>query len=143
ISESGFTIEHLSDGNYSRWSMRMRDILMAKGVWEVVDGTDTDPSLADGKVATRATEQDRALAREIREYRQRVMKAASTIRLGLDDSLAVRYSDDTFSDPKLLWDTLKTDQEAVVRHDEEYLESTLFDVKLEECGSVRSYVNRI
>jgi hypothetical protein len=36
---SYYAIEKLKDGNYTLWAMRMRDILMEKGVWEIVDGT--------------------------------------------------------------------------------------------------------
>jgi hypothetical protein len=134
-ASSYHAIEKLKDGNYTLWAMRMQDVLMEKGVWEVVDGTEehiTVPSTAS-----------REALKDARASRTRRQKAVCTIRLALEDGLAVRYTDPKYADPKILWDQLKADHKKAVIYDEEYLETELFGVQLSELGTVRKYVNHI
>jgi hypothetical protein len=136
-ASSYHAIEKLKDGNYTLWAMRMQDILMEKGVWEVVDGTEELITVPSTGTASREALKD---ARASRARRQ---KAVSTIRLALEDGLAVRYTDLKYADPKVLWDQLKADHKKAVIYDEEYLETELFGVQLSELGTVRKYVNHI
>jgi hypothetical protein len=47
---------------------------------------------------------------DARASRARRQKAVSTIRLALDDGLAVRYTDVKYVDPKVLWEQLQSDR---------------------------------
>jgi hypothetical protein len=131
------SIEKLRDGNYTLWAMRMRDILMEKGVWDLVDGTEELITAPSTGIASREELKD---ARASRARRQ---KAVSTMRLALEDGIAVRYVDPKYADPKVLWEQLEADHKKAVLYDEEYLESELFAVQLSELGTVRKYVNHI
>jgi hypothetical protein len=133
---SYYAIEKLKDGNYTLWAMRMRDILMEKGVWEIVDGTET-------LITAPSENPSRESLADARASRARRQKAVSTMRLALDDGLAVRYTDLKYTDPKVLWEQLQADHKKAVVYDEEYLETELFSIQLSELGTVRNYVNHI
>ncbi|KAA8895946.1 hypothetical protein FN846DRAFT_1024143 [Sphaerosporella brunnea] len=105
----------------------------------VVDGTE---ELIAVPLTGTASREDLKDARASRARRQ---KAVSTIRLALEDGLAVRYTDPKYADPKALWDQLKADHKKAVIYDKEYLETGLFGVQLSELplGTVRKYINHI
>jgi len=65
VAEEKWQIDKLSKNNWATWKFQIKYCLMAKNLWEIVDGTET---LADG-----ASQQQR------QEFRKRRNKAAAVI----------------------------------------------------------------
>ena len=82
-------IEPLSGKNYQSWKYNIKLVLMERGLWGFVEGTETAP----GSTAT-------ATVRNA--YRLRSDKAYSLIALSVDKSLQVHISSTT--DPRAAWE---------------------------------------
>jgi len=82
----------LDGTNYAEWSMLMEAWLIKKGLWDVVDGTETKPP---GSPATKA----------VRAFTKRQAEARSEIVLHVEVSQLVYVRD---RDPKTIWDSLTT-----------------------------------
>jgi hypothetical protein len=48
-----WSIEKLDGSNWTTWKFQMKHLLMAKGLWKVVDGTETVPDAADAAVVAK------------------------------------------------------------------------------------------
>ena len=91
-------LEPLSGKNYQSWKYNIKLVLMERGLWGFVEGTETAP----GSTAT-ATMRN--------AYRLRSDKAYSLIALSVDKSLQVHISSTT--DPRAAWEVLQKQFECV------------------------------
>ena len=85
-------IEKLDGKNYQSWKYNIKLVLMERGLWGFIAGTETAP-------AETATVQVR------NAHRLRSDKAYSLIALSLDKSLQVHITSTT--DPRIAWETLQ------------------------------------
>ena len=92
-------IEHLNGRNYQSWQYNMKLVLMERGLWRFIEGTEVAP------VSGTAT------AAAINAYRLRSDKAYSLIALSVEKNLQVHIS--TTTDPKTAWETLKNQFECI------------------------------
>ena len=78
--------------------------------------------------------------RDWRAYCNNYEKATVTISGMLEPSVRSRYSDEKFDDPKVLWDTIKSDFEEIIKLDGEYEMAKLTTCKLELYPSVTEWI---
>ena len=91
-------IEPLSGKNYKSWKYNIKLVLMERGLWGFVEGTENTPN----STATDAVRN---------AYRLRSDKAYSLIALSVDKSLQVHISSTT--DPRAAWEVLQKQFECV------------------------------
>ena len=89
--EEKWSIDKLNGSNWNTWKFQMKHLLLAKGLWGLVDGSEV---LADD-----ATTTVQAL------FRSRLQKAFSTIALAIDS--AQLYLITSSEEPKQAWDALR------------------------------------
>ena len=89
--EEKWSIDKQEGSNWDTWKFQMKHLLMVKGIWGLVDGSEV--------LAHDATAATQAL------YRSRLQKAFSTIVLAIDH--AQLYLVTSCEEPKQAWDTLK------------------------------------
>ena len=92
-------IEHLNGRNYQSWKYNMKLVLMERGLWRFIEGTEVAPVSGTATVAV------------INAYRLRSDKAYSLIALSVEKNLQVHIS--TTTDPKTAWETLKNQFECI------------------------------
>ena len=68
--EEKWSIEKLNDSNWNTWKFQMKHLLMAKGLWSLIDGSEV--------LASEASAAAEAL------FQSRLHKAFSTIVLAID-----------------------------------------------------------
>ena len=90
-----FKLPLLTTTNYYIWSRKMGLVLRSKGLWGIVNGNEKKPTVAA----------------EIPKFEQRSDIALSTILLLVHDSYVAPVMDMT--DPKTVWDTLKSQYQSV------------------------------
>ena len=90
--EEKWSIEKLDGSNWNTWKFQMKHLLMAKGLWNLVDGSEVLASEATAAAAA-------AL------FQSRLQKAFSTIVLAMDS--AQLYLVTSCEEPKQAWDALK------------------------------------
>ena len=86
-----WSIEKLDGSNWNTWKFQMKHLLMAKGLWGLVDGSEV--------LANEASAVAEAL------FRSRLQKAFSTIVLAIES--AQLYLVTSCEEPKQAWDALK------------------------------------
>ena len=85
-----WSIDKLDDSNWMMWKFQMRHLLLAKGLWGHVDGSET--LAEDANAATQA------------EFRKKSQKAFSTIIMAI--CTPQLYLVTSCDDPKDTWDKL-------------------------------------
>ena len=104
---------------YGPWKAKISSILDAEDVWEIVNGTETEPDELP-EVAHEADDaaihiNDEAVEKrqvEIKAFRKRAKKAASLITQTVDDSIVMSL-DVHQRDPALMWEQLANDYNTV------------------------------
>jgi hypothetical protein len=91
-------IENLNGKNYQSWKYNIKLVLMERGLWGFIAGTETLPA----ETATNAVKN---------AYRLRSDKAYSLIALSVHKSLQVHIT--TTTDPRVAWETLQKQFEFV------------------------------
>ena len=91
-------IEHLNGQNYQSWKYNIKLVLMERGLWRFVEGTENPPA-------------ETASNTERKAYRLRSDKAYSLIALSVDKNLQVHIS--TTTDPRAAWELLQKQFEFV------------------------------
>jgi len=89
MSDKYYTFPKLDDSNYIGWSTRMKAILIKRGYWSLVSGTEVLSTSAD--------------ASEKAAFTQRQLEACSELILAVDDSQLAHMDSE---DPKVIWDEL-------------------------------------
>lgn len=130
-NKGGFTIAKLGDSNYRTWKTDMIDVLLSENLWFIVCGEDKEP-------AEDQSEENKAA------WKARSARAAANIRLGMDDEIRARYTDEKYRlDPVALWKKVEEDQKAVIALDKNLLQEQLYETKLGDYGTVSLYVDAV
>ena len=96
------TLPTLDATNWKHWSTQMTAYLMHSGVWDAVTTAEPSPRTYAEATATAAASTNRE---EIRDWKDKNMKALGSIRLRLSTSVASKVEDKTTA--KETWDKLK------------------------------------
>ena len=89
--EGKWSIDKLNRSNWNTWKFQMKHLLLAKGLWGLVEGSEV---LADDAMTTTQV-----------LYRSRLQKAFSTTVLAIDS--AQLYLITSSEEPKQAWDALR------------------------------------
>ena len=118
-----FEIEKLNRSNWPTWKFQMKHLLMAKELWEYVEGTARSPD----------ADSDGAQAR----YEKDKQKAMGTLVMGIQSNLI--YLVTSCTTPKDLWDTLKAQFERNTLANKLFLKRQYFTTKMKEGQSVQDH----
>ena len=89
-SEDRYTIDKLTTQNYSTWKFQTKHLLLAKGLYSIVDGSEEEPTTGDDAK---------------KDYQRRKQKAFSHLALGVSSELVYLISD--CEEPNEAWKRLK------------------------------------
>ena len=120
-------IDKLNGSNWNTWKFQMKHLLLAKGLWGLVDGTEV---LADD-----ATTTVQAL------FRSRLQKAFSTIALAIDS--AQLYLITSSEEPKQAWDALRKHFERETLANKLFLKKQYFRSEMKEGTSVEQHLKHM
>ena len=101
VSRRVAEIKKLDGENYISWKFNAKLMLMERGLWDIVNGTEKAPI---------ATDTDKK-EKEILEFFQRSQKAYSMIALSVKEELQVHIADSC--DPGIAWQNLQSHFEFV------------------------------
>ena len=116
-------IDKLDGSNWPTWKFQMKHLLIAKEVWEHVDGTVQPPG-----------EDEAALARHAKAQQ----KAMAALVMGISSNLI--YLVTSCTTPKELWDTLKAQFERNTLANKLFLKRQYFTTKMREGQSVQDHL---
>ena len=116
-------IDKLNESNWSTWKFQMKHLLIAKEVWEHVDGTVQPPG-----------EDAAAPARHVKAQQ----KAMATLVMGINPNLI--YLVTSCNAPKEVWDTLKAQFERNTLANKLLLKRQYFTTKMREGQSVQDHL---
>ena len=125
--EEKWSIDKLDGSNWNTWKFQMKHLLMAKGIWGLVDGSEV--------FAHDATPAAQAL------YRSRLQKAFSTIVLAIDR--AQLYLITSCEEPKQAWDALKKHFERETLANKLFLKKQYFRSEMKEGTSVEQHLKHM
>ena len=125
--EEKWSIDKLDGSNWNTWKFQMKHLLMAKGIWGLVDGSEV--------LALDATPAAQAL------YRSRLQKAFSTIVLAIDS--AQLYLITSCEEPKQAWDALKKHFERETLANKLFLKKQYFRSEMKEGTSVEQHLKHM
>jgi hypothetical protein len=127
----GQAITRLGDNNYKGWQADMKDILCRERLWRVTESDKGKPEVT-------------AKPAEWEKWEEKREMVSATIRLWMEEDVHWRYTDDKYCiDPIALWKKLAKDRKKMIALDKDYLWKQLFEVTLEESGSVNKYLEAI
>ena len=125
--EEKWSIDKLNGSNWNTWKFQMKHLLLAKGLWGLVDGSEV---LADD-----ATTTVQAL------FRSRLQKAFSTIALAIDS--AQLYLITSSEEPKQAWDALRKHFERETLANKLFLKKQYFRSEMKEGTSVEQHLKHM
>ena len=125
--EEKWSIEKLDGSNWNTWKFQMKHLLMAKGLWNLVDGSEV--------LASEATAAAAAL------FQSRLHKAFSTIVLAMDS--AQLYLVTSCEEPKQAWDALKNHFERETLANKLLLKKQYFRSEMKEGTSVDQHLKHM
>ena len=111
----------LSSTNYSTWKIQCKMALIKEGLWNIVNGTETEP---EGNSERKAARRDKALA---------------TIVLAMEPSLLYLVGPDP-TDPVVVWRALADQFQRKTWANKLELKRKLFSLRLAEGGSVQQHI---
>ena len=124
-------IEPLNGSNYQTWKFNVKLILMERGLWGIVSGTETAP------VATETNKQEK----EIKEFLLRSQKAYSQIALNVKQEFQVHVVNT--DDPKVAWETLKKHFEFVSVTHIVRVNRAFYASKMAENGNLMDHITHM
>jgi hypothetical protein len=108
--------------------MDVMDVLLRERLWFIVSGEDTGL-------------RESALEETVLHWKERRAKASATLRLLMLEKVRARYKGAEYvSDPASLWKKIEEDHKDAVALDEDYLRNQLFELRLEDSGTVADYL---
>lgn len=125
VDTTRFRIPILKDDNYFTWCHKMEFVLRSKGLWDIVNGTETAPTTTA----------------ELPSFRRRRDTALSHIIITIDDSCSAAVI--TLRDPKEVWNTLKEMYKAVSEARVDAYLAHFQLMKMDPSETVMSYANRL
>ena len=114
----------LSNTNYSTWKVQCKMVLVKEGLWNIVNGTETEPEGSAERRAKFVARRDRALA---------------TIVLAMEPSLLYLVGPDP-TDPVVVWRALADQCQRNTWANKLELKRKLFSLRLAEGGSVQQHI---
>ena len=127
VMEEKWSIEKLNGSNWNTWKFQMKHLLMAKGLWSLIDGSEV--------LASEASAAAEAL------FQSRLHKAFSTIVLAIDS--AQLYLVTSCEDPKQAWNALKTHFERETLPNKLLLKKQYFCSEMKEGTSVDQHLKHM
>ena len=125
--EEKWSIEKLDGSNWNTWKFQMEHLLMAKGLWGLVDGSEV--------LADEASAAVKAL------FRSRLQKAFSTIVLAIESTQL--YLVTSCEEPKQAWDALKKHFERETLGNKLFLKKQYFRSEMKEGTSVDQHLKHM
>ena len=126
-TDEKWVIDKLDDSNWTTWKFQMKHLLLAKGVWEVVDGTE--------ELAEDATAAARA------EFLKKSQKAFSSIVLAIKTSQL--YLVTSYEQPREAWDALRNHFERDTLANKLFLKKQYFRMEMKEGTSIEKHLKRM
>jgi len=122
--EEKWSIEKLDRNNWNTWKFQMKHLLMAKGLWNLVDGSEVLASEATAAL-----------------FQSRLHKAFSTIVLAMDS--AQLYLVTSCEEPKQAWNALKKHFERETLANKLLLKKQYFRSEMKEGTSVDQHLRHM
>ena len=122
-----WVMDKLEGSNWATWKFQMRYLLLAKGLWNVVDGTEV---LADD-----ATAQARA------EFTKKSQRVFSTMVLAIGTSQL--YLVTSCEKPREAWDSLRNHFERDTLANKLFLKTQYFRAEMKEGTSIEGHLTRM
>jgi hypothetical protein len=122
--EEKWSIDKLDGGNWSTWKFQMKHLLLAKGLWGVVDGSE--------ELAESASQETAA------QFRSKSQRAFSTIVLAIKS--AQLYLVSSCEDPKQAWNALKKHFERDTLANKLFLKKKYFRTEMKEGTSMEQHL---
>ena len=122
--EEKWSIDKLDGVNWPAWKFQMRHLLLAKGLWEYVDGTTT--------LAEDANDQAQA------DFRQKSQKAFSTIVLAISTSQLDLIT--SCEGPREAWEALRTNFERDSLANKLFLKKQYFHTQMKDSTSIEKHL---
>jgi hypothetical protein len=150
-SVSGLSRIQKFDGkNYKVWAWEMELLLVRERAWTIVCGTEYPPpgpedaieevKDKDGKVIIAGLSAVEPSKKYI-DYMWRYHEAVRMIFISLERSLQLQYMD--MRDPAELWKAIRKDYIGELQKSQIWIRRDLYEVKLKDYGSVKTYSLRI
>ena len=127
-NEEKWQIEKLTKDNWITWKFQVKYCLMAKGLWEIVDGNET---LADD-----ANEQQR------QDFAKRQKKAAAMIVTAVNSELYYLLTSCN-DDPHQMWEAMRAHFERDTTVNKVYLKKQLVMLRMQEGTPVQDHLRRM
>ena len=127
MAEEKWTIEKLDGTNWSAWKFHMCHMLLLKGLWGIVDGTDT---LAEG-----AIDEDQAT------FATRSLRAFSYIAMAVGASQL--YLITSTEDPRAAWDALRGHFDRDTLANKLFLKKQYFRAEMKEGTSMEAHLKQM
>lgn len=122
-----WSVEKLDGSNWTTWKFQMKHLLLAKGLWGLVDGTET--LAADANAAATA------------EYQQKCEKALASIVLGTQSS--VLYLITSCDTAENAWTVLRQHFERDTLANKLFLKKQYFRMEMKEGMSVDQHLKKM
>ena len=122
--EEKWSIDKLDGGNWSTWKFQMKHLLLAKGLWGFVDGSEVLAESSSGETAA--------------QFRSKSQRAFSTIVLAIKSSQLYLVS--SCNDPKQAWDALKKHFERDSLANKLFLKKKYFRTEMKEGTSIEQHL---
>ena len=126
-AEAKWSIEKLEGANWSAWKFQMKHLLLAKGLWGLVDGTEV---LGRG-----------ANAQQEADFRKRQQKTFSTIALSISSSQL--YLITSFEEPRPAWRALCDHYERGTLANKLLLKKQYFRMEMREGDSMDKHLKEM
>ena len=115
-----WTMDKLNGSNWTTWKFQMRHLLLAKGLWGYVDGTEQLPGNANAQTRT--------------EFQKKSQRAFSTIVMAIDTPQL--YLVTSYDQPKDAWDALRNHFERETLANKLFLKKKYFRAQMKEGTSI-------
>ncbi|CAB3979998.1 Hypothetical predicted protein [Paramuricea clavata] len=125
--EEKWSIDKLDGSNWSTWKFQMKHLLLAKGLWGFVDGSEEVAGSASGETAA--------------QFCSKAQRAFSTIVLAIKS--APLYLVSSCENPKQAWDALKNNFERDTLANKLFLKKRYFRTEMIEGTSMEKHLKHM
>ena len=122
-----WTIDKLDSSNWTTWKFQMRHLLLAKGLWGLVDGTEVLAESANAQAQT--------------EFQRKSQRAFSTIVLAI--STQQLYLITSCEQPNDAWDALRNHFERETLANKLFLKKRYFRTEMKEGTSIEAHLKHM
>ncbi|CAL1294137.1 unnamed protein product [Larinioides sclopetarius] len=136
LEDENIRQEKLNHDNYDQWSRDMKYVLMERGLWKIVNGTEKAPKDAVPKTGT---DESPELSKAILDYETRSNIAVSLIYLNIETSY--RKIVENCEDPVTIWTELRRQFMPDSRSHHMRLFSELVECRILPDESIKEFSN--